>query len=196
MCLAAPKYGNDNDEADRMVRDVGKLSASIIVSEKSVFGLPYAINRNGQAWHLSAGKKLGALPNGRKSGEVLTDGSLSATQGADRNGITALLNSALKADFNEDSIQAILNVKFPATLLQTAEIRDKVVGLTQSFLERGGSYIQYNVVDAKALAEARRNPEKYRDLVVRVGGYSAYFVNLSPQLQDEIIRRTEQSLIV
>ncbi|MBI4331665.1 MAG: hypothetical protein HY673_10335 [Chloroflexi bacterium] len=193
LCLAAPKYGNDNDEADLTLRDVARYSAGVIMSEKNIFGKPYAITRNGQAWHYMAGKKLAALPNGRKAGEALTDGSLSATPGMDRNGPTALLNSALKADFKE-SVSSVLNLKFPALLLQSSELRDKVAVLTESYFRRGGSYIQYNILDAAALREAKRHPEKYRDLIVRVGGYSAYFVNLSPEVQDELIQRTEHSL--
>lgn len=193
LCLAAPKYGNDGDEVDLMVRDVGKFSAGVIMSEKNVFGGNYAINRNGLSWHFATGKKLAALPNGRKAGEPLADGSLSAMQGMDRNGPTALLNSVLKADFKEASA-SVLNLKFPAPLLQGAEMRDKVIGLTESFFKRGGSYIQYNILDAEALIEAKRYPEKYRDLVVRVGGFSAYFVALSPEVQDELISRTELSL--
>ncbi|MBI4331661.1 MAG: hypothetical protein HY673_10315 [Chloroflexi bacterium] len=193
LCLAAPKYGNDLDEADLMVRDAAKFSADVVKSEKNTFGGPYVINRNGQAWHYMAGKKLAALPNGRRKAEPLADGSLSATQGMDGNGPTALLNSALKADFKEADA-SVLTVKFPAPLLRGIELRDKVAGLTESFFKRGGSYIQYNILDAESLREARRHPEKYRDLIVRVGGYSAYFVNLSPEVQEELIQRTEHSL--
>jgi len=190
LCLAAPKYGNEIDEVDLLVCELGKFSAAIIRSEKSIFGSPYAVVRNGQAWHYLAGKGLGALPSGRKAWEPVADGSLSATQGMDRNGPTALMNSALKADFSEASA-SVLTLQFPANLLQSEEVREKVVDLTESFLGRGGTYIQYNILDANELREAKKNPEKYRDLVVRVGGYSAYFVHLSPEVQDEIISRTE-----
>ncbi|MBI4330700.1 MAG: hypothetical protein HY673_05435 [Chloroflexi bacterium] len=193
LCLAAPKYGNDGDEVDFMVRDVAKFSAGVIKSEKNIFGGNYAINRNGLSWHFMAGKKLAALPNGRKAGEPLADGSLSAMQGMDRNGPTALLNSVLKADFKEASA-SVLNLKFPAPLLRSIEMQDKICGLTESFFRRGGSYIQYNIMDAELLRDAKRHPEKHRDLVVRVGGFSAYFVALSPEVQDELISRTELSL--
>ncbi len=193
LCLAAPKYGNDTDEPDLMARDVAKFSAEVITSEKNVFGQPYAINRNGSAWHYMAGSRLAALPNGRKAGEALADGSLSAMQGMDRNGPTALLNSALKADHKE-STASVLTLKFPAPFLTSVELRDKVAGLTENFLKRGGNYIQYNILDAKILRDAKRNPETHRDLIVRVGGYSAYFVNLSAEVQDELIERTEHSL--
>ncbi|MCL5959092.1 MAG: hypothetical protein M1358_07180 [Chloroflexi bacterium] len=193
MCLSAPKYGNDLDAPDGMARDVGKYTAGVLFSEKNIFGWPYAINRNGQAWHWMAGKRLAATPDGRKAGEPLADGSLSAMQGMDRSGPTALLNSALKADFKE-STAGILTIKLSAPLCQTQELRDKIISLTEGFFKAGGTYIQYNIVDASVLRDAKLHPEKYRDLVVRVGGFSAYFIHLSPEVQDEIIQRTEHSL--
>jgi len=193
-CLAAPKYGNDMDGADHMVRDIARFTGGIIQSEKNIFGFPYAINRNGQAWHYFAGKRLASLPNGRKAGEPLADGSLSPMQGMDSQGLTALLSSALKADFKQDSEFGILNVKLPGSLLAARENQDKVIDVITSFFGAGGTYIQFNLLDAGLLREAKRNPDQYRDLVVRVGGYSAYFVSLSPEVQDEIIRRTEHTL--
>ncbi|MDO8473482.1 MAG: pyruvate formate lyase family protein, partial [Dehalococcoidia bacterium] len=191
MCLAVPKYGNDEDAPDLMARDVAAISGGTITSQQNAFGYPLAMNRDGQAWHFFAGKRLAALPNGRKSGEVLSDGSLSPMQGMDRKGPTALLNSVLKVDSKATSAFAVLNVKLTAGLVTTPETRDKVADLIESFFKAGGTYIQFNILDAAALKDARLHPEKYRDLVVRVGGYSAYFVNLSPEVQDEIIRRTE-----
>ncbi len=171
----------------------GKFTGGIILSEKSVFGEPYCLNRNGQGWHYYAGKRLAALPCGRKAGQPLPDGSLSAMQGMDRKGPTGLLNSALKADFVE-GIAGILTIKLPAGLLKSEEVRDKVTALTEGFFRSGGTYCQYNILDAKMLREAKKHPEQFKDLVVRVGGYSAYFINLSPEIQDEIIERTEHAL--
>lgn len=193
LCLAAPKFGNDVDEVDLIARDVARFSAEVIRSEKNIFGEHYCLNRNGSAWHYMAGSRLAALPNGRKAGEALADGSLSPMQGMDRHGPTALLNSVLKADHRESSA-SVLNVKFSAALLGSVELRDKVAGLTENFMKKGGNYIQYNILDAAALKDAKRHPEKHRDLIVRVGGYSAYFVNLSSEVQDELIERTEHSL--
>ncbi len=124
----------------------------------------------------------------------MVDGSLSPMRGMDRNGPTAVLNSALKADFKKESLAGIITLKLPTMLLRNIQVREKVVDLTNTFFNNGGTYIQYNILDRKALLEAKKNPEKYRDLVVRVGGYSAYFVHLSPEIQDEIILRTEQDL--
>ncbi|MBI2906142.1 MAG: hypothetical protein HYX92_00655 [Chloroflexi bacterium] len=193
MCLAAPKYGNDIDEADFMVRDVAKFSAGVITSERNVFGQPYSINRNGVSWHYGAGKGVGALPNGRKAGTPLVDGSLSPMGGMDRNGPTAVLNSALKADYKE-SLVAILNQKFPLTVAHSPESMDKIAALTSTFINNGGLHIQFNFIDRNVLLSAKKHPERYKDLVVRVAGYSAYFVHLSPEIQDEIIARTEQTI--
>ncbi|MBI2907151.1 MAG: hypothetical protein HYX92_05785 [Chloroflexi bacterium] len=193
LCLSAPKYGNDNDEADYMLRDIAKFSASVILSEKNCFGLPYAIQRNGLAWHYAAGKKVGALPNGRKRGAPFADGSLSPMNGMDKSGPTAVLNSAIKADFVEAMVP-ILNQKFPLTIVRSAEAMQKVAALTRSFIDNGGLHVQFNFVDRNVLLDAKAHPERYKDLVVRVAGYSAYFVNLTPEVQDEIISRTEQCL--
>lgn len=192
MCLAEPKYGNDIPEADNLVHDMGKFSASIIFSEKNIFGYHYAINRNGQAWHFQVGKKMGALPCGRKAWEPLADGSLSPTQGLDRHGPTAVLKSALRADFT-DATGGILNLGFPASLFTAPEIREKMIDFIELFFKQGGTYIQFNILDKKTLLEAKQHPEQYKDLVVRVGGFSAYFVSLSPEVQDELIRRTEST---
>ncbi len=193
MCLAVPKYGNDFVEPDEMVRKVGKFTASLIESEKNIFGEPFMVVRSGQGWHWQVGMCMAALPYGRKAGKPLSDGSLAPVQGMDKYGPTALLNSVLKADFS-DSMASVLTPTISASLLKTKELRNKLTHFTDSFLRQGGTYIQYNIVDVEVLKEAKRNPEKFRNLVVRVGGFSAYFVNLSPEIQDEIIARTEHIL--
>lgn len=194
MCLAAPKFGNDTDEVDYLARDCAKFSASICFSEKCApSDNPYMINRNGVAWHYYAGMGIGALPDGRKAREPLADGSLSPMTGRDKNGPTAVVRSVLKADFTDAAV-SILNMKFPIGLFQTPENFDKFIAFTKAFLKSGGIHIQYNIFDRNVLLEAKKNPEKYKDLVVRVAGYSAYFVNLTPEVQDEIIARTEQWL--
>ncbi|MBI2858879.1 MAG: hypothetical protein HYX90_07355 [Chloroflexi bacterium] len=193
MCLRAPKYGNGLQEADRMVRESGRLMGEIIHRYKNPLGGPYSIVRHGLSWHYYAGKGVGALPNGRKSGEPLNDGSLSPMKGMDRHGITGVLRSALNAGFDE-AVAAVLNQKFPVTLMQSPESAAKLADLTQTFLTSGGSHIQYNILDRQTLLDARQHPERYRDLVVRVAGYSAYWVHLTPEIQDDVICRTEQSL--
>jgi formate C-acetyltransferase len=115
-------------------------------------------------------------------------------QGLDSGGMTSFLCSVLKTEFKNDSMFGVLNVKLPASLLQAGASREKVIDIVESFFRGGGTYIQFNIMDAKTLKEAKVRPEKHRDLVVRVGGYSAYFVSLSPEVQDEIIQRTEHTV--
>jgi formate C-acetyltransferase len=191
MCLAAPKFGNDIDEADLMVRDVGTFSGSVIMSYKNPFDVPCKISREGLSWHYFGGLGVGALPNGRKSREPLNDGSISPMRGMDKLGPTGVLRSALKAGFKE-SYASCLNQKFSATVMQSPESREKLAVLTDTFFRNGGQHIQYNMVDTAELLDAKAHPEKHRDLVVRVGGFSAYFVMLSPEIQDDIIYRSEQ----
>ena len=193
MAVAAPKFGNDIDEVDYLLRDLAKFTSGVLMGEKNIFGQPFAVSRNGQAWHYFVGKRMGASTNGRRDGEPLADGSLSPSQGMDTKGPTAVLNSAIKADFKE-SEQAVFNQKFPGQLLKSPEVREKLIDFTETFFNRGGSYIQYNILDAKTLIEAKKHPEQYKDLVVRVGGFSAFFVTLTDEVQDELIRRTEQRL--
>jgi pyruvate formate-lyase/glycerol dehydratase family glycyl radical enzyme len=191
LCLAAPKFGNDIDEVDLMVRDVGIFSGSIFSAYKNPFNVPVKLSREGMSWHVWGGAGLGALPNGRKAKEPLNDGSISPMRGMDKLGPTGVLRSVLKAGFDE-SYATVLNQKFSGTVMQSLESREKLSVLTDTFFRNGGQHIQFNLVDTEELLDAKANPEKHRDLVVRVGGFSAYFVMLSEEVQDDIIARSEQ----
>jgi len=191
MCLAAPKFGNDIDEADLMVREIGIFSGSVIMSYKNPFDVPCKISREGLSWHYFGGLGVGALPNGRKSKEPLNDGSISPMRGMDKLGPTGVIRSVLKAGFKE-SYASCLNQKFSGTVMQSQESREKLGILIDTFFRNGGQHIQFNMVDTEELLDAKVHPEKHRDLVVRVGGFSAYFVMLSPEIQDDIIYRSTQ----
>jgi formate C-acetyltransferase len=191
MCLAAPKFGNDIDEADLMVHDVGEFSGSVIMLYKNPFDVPCKISREGLSWHYFGGLGIGALPNGRKSKEPLNDGSISPMRGMDKLGPTGVMRSVIKAGFKE-SYASCLNQKFSSTVMQSPKSREKLAILTDTFFRNGGQHIQYNMVDTAELLDAKTRPEKHRDLVVRVGGFSAYFVMLSPEIQDDIIYRSTQ----
>jgi pyruvate-formate lyase len=193
MCLNAPKFGNDIDEADYMVREVGKFSAGLIRSENNPFGWKYGVNRNGLAWHYAGSHGVGALPNGRRRGEPLCDGSISPMRGMDTKGPTAVANSVIKADFKEAAV-AILNQKFPQSFAKNKDSLEKIALFTETLLGSGATHIQYNFIDKQVLLEAQKHPEQYKDLIVRVAGYSAYFINLTREVQDDIINRTEQAL--
>lgn len=191
MCLAAPKFGNDIEEADLMVRKVGEFSGSVIMSYKNPFDVPCKISREGLSWHYFGGLGVGALANGRKSKEPLNDGSISPMRGMDKLGPTGVMRSVIKAGFKE-SYASCLNQKFSSTVMQSPESREKLAILTDTFFKNGGQHIQFNMVDTGELLDAKAHPEKHRDLVVRVGGFSAYFVMLSPEVQDDIIYRSTQ----
>ncbi len=193
MCLAAPKYGNGIAEVDRMVRESGQVMGELVGKYRNPLGGPYSINRYGVSWHYYGGKGVGALPDGHKAGEPLDDGSLSPMRGTDRNGVTGVLRSAINAEFKE-SRAAVLNQKFPATLMASPEAMEKLASLTRTFLTSGGSHIQYNILDQSVLLDAKAHPERYKDLIVRVAGYSAYWVHLTPEVQDDIIARSVQGL--
>jgi pyruvate formate-lyase/glycerol dehydratase family glycyl radical enzyme len=193
MCLAQPKYGNDIDEVDTLAGKISKDSYNIIRSYDNSPFRKYLIAREGLAWHYFGGLGVGALPNGRKALEPLNDGSLSPMRGADKKGPTAVIRSALKAGFKE-SYASVLNQKFSAAILQSEESIDKLVAYTNAFMLNNGSHIQYNIIDSNELRAAKKDPENYRDLIVRIGGFSAYFTQLSPSIQDDVINRSEHNL--
>jgi pyruvate formate-lyase/glycerol dehydratase family glycyl radical enzyme len=193
LCLAAPKFGNDIDEIDSLVRDLGKFTAGVIRSYDNYPYKNYGVVREGLSWHYFGGLGVGALPNGRKSKEPLNDGSISPMRGADVKGPTAVLRSVLKAGFDEAQA-SVLNQKFSPSVVQSPESREKMAVYTNAFFKNGGQHIQFNILDTRELLDARVNPEKHKDLIVRVGGFSAYFVQLSPEVQEDIILRTEHSL--
>jgi formate C-acetyltransferase len=194
MCLNAPKFGNDIDEVDEMARKVSQLSTDSVNSWDNSPYPNFISLREGLSWHYFAGQGVGALPNGRKALEPLNDGSASPMRGMDKCGPTAVLRSVAKANFGDHSYVQALNQKFPRKMLKTDENIEKMVAYTHAFLGAGGTHIQYNLVDTKELREAQVEPDKYKDLIVRVGGFSAYFVQLSPQIQEDIILRSEHNL--
>ena len=193
MCLAVPKFGNGFEEADLMVHDVGQFSAETIRSFDNSPYPRYKISREGLSWHYFGGMGVAALPNGRKSKEPLNDGSLSPMRGMDKCGPTAVMRSVLTAAFDESSCTC-LNQKFSETAVRSPESRQKLAVLTETFLRQGGQHIQYNLIDAEELRDAKVNPVNHRDLIVRIGGFSAYFVELTPEIQDDVINRSEQGL--
>ena len=193
LCLAAPKFGNDLAGPDEMARRVSDDSAAIIKSYDNSPFPPIMIAREGLAWHYLGGLGVGALPNGRKALEPLNDGSISPMRGADKEGPTAVLRSVLTAQF-KDSYAQVLNQKFNASLLRSLEGVEKLAAYTKAFMAAGGTHIQYNILDSEDLKDAKVKPEAHEDLIVRIGGFSAYFVQLSGEIQDDVIYRSELEL--
>jgi trans-4-hydroxy-L-proline dehydratase len=136
------------------------------------------------------GSVMGASPDGRKAGVPLSEG-ISPVQGSDRNGPTAVVKSAAKMDHSRTG-GTLLNMKFNPQVLEGDDALDKLVQLIRTYFRLDGHHIQFNVIDAATLREAQKHPQENRDLIVRVAGYSDYFTDLGPGLQEEIIARTEQ----
>ncbi|MDR0917185.1 MAG: hypothetical protein LBN02_08400 [Oscillospiraceae bacterium] len=194
LCLNAPKYGNADNYADSMVRAVSDRSAAIIKAYDNAPYRPFIIAREGLAWHYYGGLGVGALPDGRYALEPLDDGAASPMRGADVNGPTSVLLSAIASGFSDVSYASVLNQKFSASILEGADSVEKLIAYTQTYLRAGGSHIQYNIVGSAELKAAKIEPEEHSDLVVRIGGFSAYFVQLSNAIQDDVIYRSEFSL--
>ena len=184
-----PKYGNDDDYADEIMQMIFEAYYEAVNGRSNTKGGFYRINLLPTTVHVYFGKVVGATPDGRKAGEPLSEG-VSPVQGSDRKGPTAVIKSVAKMDHLRTG-GTLLNQKFTPHLLSDESGIDKLAHLIRSYFRLDGHHIQLNVVSADILKEAQKNPAKYRDLIVRVAGYSDYFVDLSPELQDEIIRRTE-----
>ena len=194
LCLAQPKYGNDMPQADALVKRISEDSAAIIRAYDNSPFRQYMISREGLAWHYFGGLGAGALPNGRKALKPLNDGALSPMRGADENGPTAVIRSACAACFSDIAYASVLNQKFSASVLEGEGGIDKLIAYTNVYMAAGGSHIQFNIIDAEELDQARSEPDEHKDLVVRIGGFSAYFVQLSPEIQNDVISRTQFSL--
>jgi len=192
-CLAAPKYGNDDDEADGLNSELWRYSIDKCQTYRDGWGRRFTMFRQGAAWSTWAGKNTGALPNGRKAGTSLADASASPQQGCDVKGPTATMNSVAKLD-NMYIEGPLLNMKFAPGMLKKKEGMAKFAELMGTYFDKGGFHVQFNILDRTTLLDAKEHPENYRNLVVRVAGYSAFWVELTPAVQDEIISRTEQTL--
>lgn len=187
-----PKYGNDNDSADDILRMVFEAYFETVDGRPNKKGGHYRINLLPTTVHVYFGSVVGATADGRKSGTPLSEG-ISPVQGADTNGPTAVIKSAAKIDHLRTG-GTLLNQKFTPQVLDSAEGMDKAASLIRTYFRMDGHHIQFNVVTADTLRKAQKNPEKYKDLIVRVAGYSDYFVDLTEDLQEEIIRRSEQDI--
>ncbi len=185
-----PKYGNDDDYADQILRSIFDAYYEEIDGRPNGRGGCYRVNYLSTTCHVYFGSVTGATPDGRRAWEPLSDG-ISPAQGADKYGPTAVLQSAAKMDHVRTG-GTLLNQKFTPQVLETQQGMDELLHLVRGYFKMGGHHIQFNVVTAETLRKAQEHPEQYRDLIVRVAGYSDYFCDLTKALQDEIIARTEQ----
>lgn len=189
LVYETPKYGNDDDRADDQLKEVFEIYHNAVIGHKSPRGATYRINLLPTTCHIYFGKVTQATPDGRMSAKPLSEG-ISPVQGVDRNGPGAVIKSAAKIDHLRTG-GTLLNQKLTPTFFNNESAKDKVVSLIRSYFRMDGHHIQFNVVKAETLREAQKHPEHYRDLIVRVAGYSDYFNDLGEDLQNEIIERTE-----
>ncbi|MFA4916838.1 MAG: pyruvate formate lyase family protein [Syntrophales bacterium] len=192
MCLDAPKYGNDDPYVDHIVRDV--YAAAGDAHEKT--GLDYLGRKTrpeavSASTHNTFGYATGALPSGRKAGVALADASVSSMPGTDMNGPTALIKSAAQAIDIMKYGTNHFNMKFHPSAMEGREGGRKLLSLIKTYMDLGGFHVQFNCVSSDTLKKAQQHPADFRDLVVRVAGFSAFFVNLDKGVQDEIIKRSE-----
>jgi formate C-acetyltransferase len=185
----APKYGNDDDAADLLVREALRLFTDEVARHRNTRGGHYHAGAFPSLTHIAFGKVVGATPDGRKAGEPFATGVTPAA-GRDVNGAAAVVNSAGKLDYLSASNGTVLTQWFhPAALADERGLRN-LAAVVRSYFDRRGQEIQFNVTSADLLREAQKHPEQYRSLVVRVTGWSAFFVGLEKEVQDEIIART------
>ncbi|MBA7679131.1 Trans-4-hydroxy-L-proline dehydratase [subsurface metagenome] len=184
-----PKYGNDKDYADLITQQVFEIVYNAIDGRPNTRGGVHRINLLPTTVHIYFGKVTGATPDGRKAYTPLSEG-ISPVQGMDINGPTSVIKSAGKIDHLRTG-GTLLNQKFSPKFFSSESGINNVAHLIRSYFKMGGHHIQLNVVSANTLRAAQRNPVQYRNLIVRVAGYSDYYINLGKDLQDEIIKRTE-----
>ena len=183
-----PRYGNDDDRADELMRRAFEAFFRTVEGRPAPRGGTYHIDMLPTTVHIYFGQVTGATPNGRRAGQPVSEG-ISPSQGADTRGPTAVFRSAAKLDHARTG-GTLLNMKFTPDLLEGDGL-DHLAALVRSYFRLDGHHVQFNVVTAETLRRAQREPEKYRNLIVRVAGYSDYFVQVGRELQNEIISRTE-----
>lgn len=186
-----PKYGNDDDYADAIMKEVFTFYKNTITGRPNMRNGQWRINMLPTTCHVYFGEVMLASPNGRLAHKPVSEG-ISPEKAADVNGPTSVIRSASKMDHLSTG-GTLLNQKFTPSVVAGEDGLSNMADLIRSYFNMDGHHIQFNVIDRETLIKAQQNPAEYRDLIVRVAGYSDHFRNLSKELQDEIINRTEQS---
>ena len=192
MCLNAPKYGNDDEYVDAMARGIYNTCYKLH-SKSDYLGRPVMPSAYSVTGHVAFGEFTGALPSGKRATKPLVDASVSAQAGTDKNGPTALVKSAAKVLDTVKYGSSHLNMKFHPTALKGTSGARNLLSLIKTYFDLGGYHVQFNCISGETLRAAQLHPENYKELVVRVAGYSAYFVTLDKDVQEDIIKRTELS---
>jgi formate C-acetyltransferase len=189
----APHYGNGDPDADRMMNWICSLYYDICRECSSARAEVYKSGLYGATDHINQGYITWATPDGRRFGEPLAD-AVSPAQGRDRNGPTAIFRSACCFDHSKYTDGIALNIRIHPSSVSNAQGIEKLRDMTKAYFAQGGMETQYNIVSTETLRAAQADPEAYRDLVVRIAGFSAYFVELPKDGQEDVIRRNENRL--
>ncbi len=189
-CLMAPKYGNDNSYADNILKGYEDWFCEMSKTAMSLYAKPMYACQISVSTHGAQGAATLATPDGRLAGTTYSDGSMSAYPGTDKNGPYALFESATVWD-HSNSQNSQMNMKIHPSALRGEQGTKHLLDLTRSYMRKGGFHIQYNIVDSKILKDAQENPDSYRDLMVRVAGFTQYWCEIGKPIQDEVISRTE-----
>ncbi len=185
-----PKFGNDDNYVDSIAVEIVDKFSEMVTSKKLNYGGHFKPSFISYGLNIYEGALEPATPDGRKAGKPLSN-SISPSNGAEKKGPTAVLNSLAKIDHTKIGFGDSLNMKFPAYLLNSDKGIENLSVLIKTYFEMGGFHIQFNIIGTEILVDAQKHPEKYEDLIIRVSGYSAYFNRLGKEIQDDIIRRTE-----
>jgi len=191
--LAVPHWGNDEDYVDQIFLDLFNEYCNWVIGQDNYLGKPYDPSMLAISTPVPFGKVCNAFPDGRMKGEPLADGVTSPFPGTDICGPTAVIRSSSKVDHTRIR-GGLLNLKFHPSALKGESGSKNMLALIKTYFQQKGFHVQFNVVDSKMLLDAQQHPENYRDLVVRVAGFSAYWVEMSKALQDQVIWRTEHNL--
>lgn len=192
LAQAVPKYGNDIDYVDDIAREIANFYYHEIHQYKDIFGSPFNVAFMGISNYLPAGKVIGATPCGRKATEPLSEG-VSPYVGSDVSTPLAAMRSAAKVNQEVYSGGTLLNLRLNQDLVSTKRGQSNLGAMIQTFFALGAFHVQFNTISSEILHKAQEKPEDYKDLLVRVAGYSTQFVNLSKSMQDAIIARTEHA---
>jgi len=186
------KYGNDIERVDLLAREIGKAFCESVQSRMTTRNGPYHAALFSVSMYIPQGESVGATPDGRRAGVMLSDG-VSPAHNRDVHGPTAAMKSVARLDHGLCYNGTLYNMKFNPQIFSSQAGRDDFVGLVDAYFRLGGLHVQFNVLSRETLEDAKINPLQHRNLIVRVAGYSAYFIELDPFVQDEVIARTEFS---
>ena len=189
--LAAPKYGNNNDFVDKYAVWFTDYMSTLFAKYKTRDGGGIYIAMAANISNISAGEIIAATPDGRKEGEPLSDAA-SPTYGKDVHGATMTINSVTKPDYTKVACGTVVNQKFDPSMFSEGK-RQKLLALIKTYFKKGGQEIQINATSRAVLEDAMERPENYKNLVVRVSGFSAYYVTLDKSVQLDILNRTQQA---